>query len=306
MMWLRSARRALLFATQNAWRNGWLSLATILIFILTLFSVHTLFALRLISAGAVERVEDSIDVSVYFKAATPEKTIVGLRDYLLTLSQVEGVDAVHAEDALARFRERHANDTELLSALTAVDGNPFGGELIIRARTTEDFPFILEALNHPTFSAAIKEKDFSDHQRLIERLQRIADMVRKIALVFTMLFSLIATLIVFNTVRVAIYTHREEIAIMKLVGAGNTFVRAPFVLEALCFTGIATAISAAITLPLLGVVEAPLDRFIGGDGVNLVGNYLAHGWLYLVLPGVILGVVSIASSLMAMRKYLRV
>ena len=251
---MKSARtilRAFKFALQNFWRNIWLSLATILVFVLTLTMINMLVVVHVLTQAAVSQVEDRIDVSVYFKRGTTETTILGAREYLINLSQVRSAEYISSEEAYARFTERHRSDASIIGALNTIESNPFGGSLVIQARNPEDFAFILEALNNPQFGDAIEKKDFDDHERIITRIQLVTQRIQWFALGVGAVFLLIAALIVFNAIRIAIYTHREEIGIMKLVGASNGFIRLPFVLEALLFSIISTLIMMVALLPVL-------------------------------------------------------
>lgn len=302
----RTISRTATFALQNFWRNIWLSLATILVFVLTLFIVNVLIGLRVLAQTAVASVEERIDVSVYFRQDTPEATIRMAQDYLQGLSQVASVDYVSAQDAYQRFSQRFRSDASILSALETVDTNPFGGSLVIRATAPDQFPFILEALNNPTFESAIQKKDFDDHERIIARIRTLTSRVQTFALVVGALFVLIAVLIVFNAIRVAIYTHREEIGIMKLVGANNSFIRVPFVLEAVLFSLIATAVTAAVLIPILRMTEPSLSAFFDGQRVGLMAYYIEH-WI-VIFGGqfLALAILSVLSATVAMTRYLKV
>lgn len=303
---MRTLHRTTKFALQNFWRNIWLSIATVLVFVLTLLTINVLLSLNVLTQAAIASVEDQIDVSVYFTQDTSDELIFAAQDYLTGLSQVEGVEYISSEQALQRFSERHRNDSDILAALDTVEANPFGGSLIVSARSPEDFPFILEALNNPTFGNAIESRDFSDHERVIERIQDITTRVRWFALVLAGIFALIAALIVLNSIRVSIYTHREEIGIMKLVGASNSFVRLPFILEGMLFSLLATLLTAAIVLPIASTLEPQLARFFERDTIGLFSYYMQH-W-YWVFGGqfLALAVLSTLSSTLAMNRYLRV
>jgi cell division transport system permease protein len=302
----RTIHRTAKFAIQNFWRNIWLSIATILVFLLTLTMVNVLITLNVLTQTAVDSVEDRIDVSIYFKQGTPEKTILEAQDYLLGLSQVAGVDYVSSENAYTRFSDRHRNDSSILDALETVETNPFGGSLIIRAEDPEDFDFILEALNNPTFGEEIQRQDFDDHERIIERINGLTYRIRALAMVVGGIFVIIAILIVFNSIRVAIYTHREEIGIMKLVGASNSFIRMPFILEAVFFSFIATAVMAGVLVPLSQVVEPQLNAFFDGKQVGLLAYYMTNWWIIFGAQFGALVLLSVLSAMVAMSRYLKV
>jgi cell division transport system permease protein len=305
MKTVRTIHRTTKFAFQNFWRNIWLTFATVLVFALTLVTINILIGLNQIAQTAIESVEDQIDVSVYFEQGTTEGIIFGAQEYLFSLSQVENVEYVSADDAYIRFLDRHKNNPDILQALDTVELNPFGGSLVVTATSPEHFDFILEALNNPTFGDSIKQKDFTDHKRVIERIENFTDRAMIFMYFLAGIFALIAILIVLNSIRVSIYTHREEIGIMKLVGANNSFVRLPFIIEAILMSLIATAITAAIVLPALQVIEPSLSTFFDGGEVGLYAYYTTN-WL-MIFGGQFAGlsILAMIASALALSRYLR-
>jgi len=283
-----------------------LSIATILVFVLTLTMINLLIVVHVLTQTAVQQVEDRIDVSVYFKRGTSEPTILEAREYLLGLSQVRSAQYVSSEEAYTRFTQRHRNDSSIINALSTIESNPFGGSLVIQARAPEDFEFILEALNNPQFGDAIEQKDFEDHERIIARIRSVTDRVQWFALGVGAVFLVIAVLIVFNAIRIAIYTHREEIGIMKLVGASNSFIRLPFLLESLIFSLVSTLIMAAILLPALQVLDPQLSAFFGTASIGLTEYVFSNGFLVFGGQFIVLAALSVLSASVAMSRYLHV
>ncbi|KKW33192.1 MAG: Efflux ABC transporter, permease protein [Candidatus Uhrbacteria bacterium GW2011_GWA2_53_10] len=303
---LTSTYRVLKFAGQNIWRNFWLSLITVSMLVLTLFSINLLLILNLVTDRATEFIEQRIEVSVYFKAGTPQARATGAAGYLRGLSQVRDVEVVTPEEALQRFRVRHATDEAILRSLEEIGRNPFGPALIVRARTAADFSFVLDALDNPQFKNDIREKDFTNYEQIIQRIRQTTDRVRWFGLGISLIFLVIATMIIFNTVRIGIFIHREEIGIMKLVGATDWFVRMPFILEAIIYSLAATAIVAAVILPAIAGLEPKINAFFDGASVGIVEYFRKEGLLLFTIQFLALALLNIVSTRMAMRKYLRV
>ncbi|TAL20327.1 ABC transporter permease [Patescibacteria group bacterium] len=299
-----SIARIIKFAAKDFWRNIWLSLVTTSILALALVSVNVLLVFNVLARQAVAAVEDRIDISVYFKENTSDEVVKTVRSYLLTLSSVKSVEATNREEALEKLRVRHANNPVIASSLATIGENPLGPSLSVKARTPEDYPAVLRALENPAFSSSIVEKNYDDHKLVIERIQRISSGVERAAIALSVVFLIIAVLIVFNSIRVAIYTHREEIGIMKLVGASNSFVRLPFVVEGVFFSVFALLLAAAVVLPAVRFATPSISSYFESQSVDLFGYYQTNA---LFIFGVeLIGVVllTITASAVAVGKYL--
>lgn len=299
--------RVIRFAVQNVLRNFWLSLITVSMMTFTLLSVNVVLALGLVADKAIAYVEDKVEVSVYFKAEVPLARVTDAAAFVRGLEQVRDVGVITADEALERFKARHADDPTIIASLGEIDRNPFGPTLVIKAHDPGDFPFVMDALEHPQFAADVREKDFNDYQGVIDSIRATTDRVKAFGAGLAGVFLAIALLIVFNTVRLGLVIHREEIGIMKLVGATSAFVRAPFLVEALLLSLVSVLITAALVLPAAAVVDPSLGAFFDGAAtVDLLGHYRREGLAIFAVQGACLALVSMLATGFAMRKYLRV
>lgn len=303
---MRSFFRVIRFALQGTFRNFWLSFVTTSVFLLTLLTVNSLIALNVMADGAIASLEDRVRIDVYFTSNTSEDMLKSARGYLLGLTEIKTVDVVPEDEALAAFKEKHQDDPLVLAALDEVGGNPIGDALRISAHDAEDFPFIIEALNSPEYSPYIKDSNFSDSTVAIEKLSAFTERVRFGGYALAAFFAFISILIVLNTIRVALYVHREEIGIMKLVGATDWFVRGPFLIEVIFFALGATAVMAGITYATLAALEPHLITFFTGVDVALVDYFVAHGLVIFGGEFVALMLLGMGTTWFAMRRYLRV
>ncbi|MFH1315867.1 MAG: permease-like cell division protein FtsX [Candidatus Uhrbacteria bacterium] len=274
--------------------------------VLTLLTVNVLMVLNVVTSTAIDTVENKIDVSVYFKQDTSDDIIQGAQGYLRGLDQVVDAQLITADQALERFQERHVNEVDILRSLEEVSGNPFGSSLVVKARSSKDFDFILESLENPQYRDYIEKKEFDDYGEIISNINNITDKVRWFGYMLSGIFMLIAILIVFNTVRVAIFIHREEISIMRLVGASSTFIRSPFLVEAVLFSLLGTLITIIITYPVLGILEPRFDAFFGTTSTGLLDYYNANMLIIFGAQFVGIALVNILASSIAMRKYLKI
>lgn len=298
--------RVIRFALQSFWRNIWLSVITITILVLTLFIFNALFIINIVGSTAVKAVEEKIDVSVSFVPGADVDTVAAARGYLMSLPQVKDARLLTAEEVLADFTAKNVNKPEVLASLEEVGGNPFGSQVIITAHDPSDFPFILEALQNPAYSSAIEEKDFQSHETIIGAINQTIDRARLVGFGIGIFFTLIAILIVVNTIRVAIYTHREEIGIMRLVGASGTLIRAPFLVEAIFYAVVALLIVAVALIPLLGVLEPALDAFFVNTPTGLVTAYTQNALMIFGAQFIGLCLLNVISTSFALRRYLHV
>lgn len=306
MSFLRAIVRVKKFAIQNILRNIWLSFVTLSIFLLTLLTVNLVMLVNVVTDATLNDIESRVDVTVYFEPETSEELVKNAQGYAQSLTQVRETEYISAEDALTRFKDRHGNDQLVLRSLEEVGDNPFGPALIISAQSPEDFPFILEAMETPEFSPFIKETLDDNRQQAIENIRMVSERIRLAGLILAGFFGLIAVSIVFNTIRVAIYVHRDEISIMKLVGANDWFVRGPFLMESFYYSVIATGLVISFTLVTIKTVEPKIASFFVSGNLDLFGYFVQNGWMIFGLQFLGIAVLSLATTLIAMRRYLRV
>lgn len=293
------------FALQDMWRNMSLSLMTVLILALMLLSVNTLLVIRVLTEEATAKVKDQIDVSVYFDRDANDKNIEEVKTYVRSFPEVTSLSYYSREQVLKQFREEHKDNPEIIASLDELGDNPLGPTLVIKTREPSDYQKVIAALNVPEYEHIIEAKTFADTEKAIDRIHTITTQVERFSLLLTGFFALIAFLIIFNTIRVAIYTQRTEISIKKLVGATNWFVRGPYVIESFIFS----AASVLATYALMLLASRFLDRYIAivfGETGFLTTYFETH--IVLLVGGQFLAVLilTIFSSSLAMRKYLRV
>lgn len=303
---LISGFRVSKFAFQNFWRNFWLSLITVSMLVLTLITINILVVLNVVTDKAIGLVEDRIEVSVYFEEHTEDTTVSRAVTYMRALEGVRDVETVSADEAYQSFVLRHADDAEIMNSLEELGDNPFGPMIVVKTESADDFEMIIDALNNPEFSDDIREKDFSDYQEIVARIQSTTDQIRWVGVALSAIFLFIAILIIYNTVRIGIFIHREEIGIMRLVGASNWFIRAPFYLEMIFLCVVAVALAALAVWPMVTFVEPRLVAYFATEHVGVIEYFRVNGWMIFGVELGILVLVTLFSTAGAMRKYLRV
>ena len=298
--------RAIKFTFQNILRNFWLSFITLTIFILTLVTVNAVLFVNVVAQEVLESVEERVEVTIYFQPEATEDLVKSAQGYLRGFGQVRDVQFVSAQDALDSFKERHGADEIVLASLEEIGSNPFGNALVVSTNSTDDFEFILDAIETPEYASYIKEKDFTDYEVIIERIDSLSSRVRLAGFALAALFAFIAVLIIFNTIRVAIYVHRDEIGIMKLVGANDWFVRAPFLLEAALYSLGAAVLMAIMMFLFLHFSQDWLIGYFGDSHADVNAYFVDNGPVIFLTEFGVLAVLSLLTTAYAMRRYLRV
>lgn len=292
-------------------RNGFVSFASILVMTVTLFTVGTTVFAGVILNSSLQELRDKADVNVYFVQHAPEDKVLELKTSLQQLPEVAQVEYISEDQALANFREQHQNDQLTLQALDELGTNPLGAVLNVRAKDISQYDAIAQFLEQQqalsTGDAAIIDKvNYFDaqHRAALDRLQNISASGQRLGLIIIILLILTTVAISFNTLRLAIYTSREEIGVMRLVGAGQFYIRAPFIVEGIIYGLIAGVTTLLLFYPLTYWLGKATANFFGG--VNVFSYYISHFFFFFALiigTGVVLGAVA---SFLAVRRYLKI
>jgi cell division transport system permease protein len=297
--------RIIKFALQDLGRNISLSFMTIFILTLMLLSVNTLWSLDVLTRQAVEAVKKEIDVSLYFVPETTDKNISDIRAYINTFPEVTDLKLQSREEVLQSFQEKHKSQPEVIDALTELGDNPFGPTMIIKTKEPQDYKKIIAALNAPEYEKLIEAKSFDNHEEAITKLQNITNRIEKIGFGLAVLFAAISFLIIFNTIRVAIYTQRVEISIKRLVGASNWFIRGPYIVESVIFTVLSVGATIAVIFGALQWID-PYLAVILPNGFSLTNYYYSLIFPLFGIQAAAVLLLTIISSSLAMRKQLKV
>lgn len=305
----RDFKRVSRYGLIGFFRNGFVSLSAILIMTITLFVIASLMiggaALQATLVGLTEKV----DVNVYFLTTAREDKILDLKKSIEALPEVVVVEYVSRDAAIERFRERHRNDQLTLQALDELGDNPLGASLAIRAKETSQYESIAKFLEASPASAGVGDErivervNFAQNKTAIDRLSEIIKTARTLGLAVALFLGLASVLIAFNTIRLAIYTSRDEIGVMKLVGADHWYVRGPFMVAGV-FYGLAAGF-------LVLLILYPLSLYLADSSRAFFGNFDTFSYFTSNFPLLLLGTVGVGvllgatSSFLAVHRYLR-
>lgn len=310
MMWTHT-KRVIQAGFFNFWRNGTVTLSSILVMCIALFFIGAVVFVGALLTSALEQVREKVDVRVYFVTDAPEADVLAIQKMLEALPEVAQVEYISEDKALADFKAKHATEQSILEALAELDDNPLGATLNIRTKELSQYQSITTLLKDKNFlnttkSSSIEsiDADTNSAKKLaIERLTAIIATTQQVGFVVTIILVMMAILIVFNTIRLVIYMSRDEISVMKLVGASNAYVRGPFLITGAMY-GI---ISGLIVLGLFAPITYGLIQFSTAFGIiNLFGYYISNfGQLFLLIVGSG-AVIGGLSSYLAVKRYLKV
>lgn len=282
-------------------RNGWLSAATVLIMTLMLFVLGNLVFIGALGQTVLESFESKIDISMYFVPDADEQAILDVKKDVEKNPQVARVDYVSKERALEFFQDQHRDNEMITSALAELDGNPLVASLNIAAHDPSQFAAISQFLAGQDYPI-VEKINYFENQTVIDRLGSAMRTIRAAGVITAVFFAFIAVLVAFNTLRMAIYTMREEIAIMRLVGATAWFVRGPFLFSGVLY-GLAAALMALLAFfPVLWFVSPYVAAYVPEfNPFNYFLSHIVSVSLLLASAGVLMGSFS---SAIAIRRYL--
>ncbi|MFA6194678.1 MAG: permease-like cell division protein FtsX [Patescibacteria group bacterium] len=300
-----SLYRIIKFSFQDIVRNIWLTIVTITILLIALFSINTLLTVRLISDNAVGVIREKIDISLYLKPDTIESEIIALKNKIAASPKVKEVVYTSKQSAIDAFRSKYENDPTVLAALKELGRNPLSPSLTVVPKNFEESNLVINDLKMLD-NSIIESRDFSDNTAILNKISDITKRVNEVGLGIILIFVLTSLLVVYNAIRVAIYTHRQEIEIMRLVGASNFFIYMPYMFSALVYSLVSVLIVISIFYPFLTLLQPYLEAFFMGYNVNILSYFVEN---FLVIFGaqfLAILFINIVASLFAVRKYAKV
>lgn len=306
MFWIHT-RRIIKSGYKNFIRSGFTTVASTLVMTITLMVVTGLLLLQATLTTSLNNIKDKVDVTVYFVTGAAEKTIFEIQDDLEKLPEVASVEYTSQTQALEIFREKHADDYLTIQALDELNENPLGASLNIKAKDPSQYESIIKYFDSNTALSrqaedAIYKKDYHQNKVVIDKLTSIIRGARKLGLLITSILIIISLIITLNTIRLIIYMSREEISVMKLVGATTRYIRGPFMVSGILVGCFSAVISILIFWPVCAWMGNNMTEFLG---VNLYNYYKANFFQLFainIVSGILLGVLS---SLIAIRRYLK-
>ncbi len=300
-------RRIIKSGFVNFKRSSFVSLSSVLVMTITLSVVTMIIFSQAVLNFALASIEDKVDVTVFMTVGASEAEVLVLKKSIEELPAVESVTYVSAEQALENFKIKHANDFLTLQALDELDGNPLGATLNVQALDTADYEAIATFLENKDALGSgdkviIDKVNYSQNKLVIDRLISITEGARRLGIAITIILMIISLIITFNTIRLVIYISRDEISVMRVVGAENHYIRGPFLVEGMLYGLISSVITMILFYPMTLWAGANMTDFLG---LNLHTYYIANFFQLFVITAVFGMILGSISSYSAVRTYLK-
>lgn len=303
----------------NFWRNGFLSFAAIIVITLSLSAFGGIIFASAFGHALIDQVKNKVDINVYMTLTAQESDILALQQTINKLPEVASTTYISAAIALANFQAKWQGNNLIIQGLQEIGTNPLPAVINIQAKDPSQYAGIADFLNSNQALTKggvdiIDTVNYNENKLVIDRLTEIISAVNRVGSVIAIIFILLAAIIVFNTIRIIIYSSKEEIGVMKLVGASNTYVRGPYVVSGMMY-GIVSGLITLILLALFAYYsDIAIARIAGIQGVNdfsvlvnILSTYFIQNFsqIFCIImgSGIVLGAIS---SYIAVRKYLRV
>jgi cell division transport system permease protein len=276
--------------------------------LVTLLVIGSLLLGSAVLNASLSDLREKVDLNVYFLPDADEADILTLKQTIENLSEVERVTYVSREQALAEFTVRHENDQINLQALEELDENPFGAVLNVKTKEPSQYQGIAEFLQgNNTLSGdgvtIVDKVNYFQNKTVIDKLTNIINSSKRLGFILVIVLVSISILITYNTIRLVIYVSREEISVMRLVGASNFYIRGPFIITGIMYGLISSILALVIFYPVLFWLGRFTQEFF--IGFNIFSYYLSNFTkisLIIIGSGIFIGAVS---SFLAVRKYLK-
>ena len=260
-------------------------------------------------ADSVAELSKKVDMSIYLRTGTTEQQAKPVIHALRQLSNVEDVTFISSEQARAQNAQNNKTDQDVLEAISQAT-NKLPAVIRINLKnindTTQLDGFVKENKELKPIISPNRAPSFAGSRRnAIENIGRWANFAQRAGLAASILFVVISSLIVFNTIRMAIFNRKDEIEMMKLIGAEKSFIRGPFLVEAVVYGCIAAVLAATIGVSLFVAASGKLQSYgiATANTTNTLTMYLGVVLLVMIGLGALIGVIS---SALATRRYLKI
>jgi cell division transport system permease protein len=299
-------RRVVKEALNDFFRNGLLTTTTTLIMTLALLCVGIFMVMFLSTNQAIADLKDKIDIVVNFKDSASEAIIQQMKTELMARPTIKSVKYISKEDALNEFKSRDSVKVEVRDIVSSED-NPLPRGLQIQATELSEYDYVSALTENGIYKPYVDSSSHDDNKDLINNINESTKFVERLGLGLSAFFILVASLVVFNTVRLAVHFRSKEIEIMRLVGASETYIKTPFLIEGFLYGLFATVISSGLIFISIFALEEVVKSSVVERYVNMISPvyYREVGFITLVMF-MVATVIGLGASWLSIRKNVKI
>lgn len=292
----------------NFGRNIWLAIAAIAMMAITLTILLFAFVANATFNHTIDEITSRIDVSVYLKDTVTEEQRTRLISQIRDIDNVQSVEYISKEQALKTYIQQNTDNPELLAAISETS-NPLPASLNIKPKEPNNLDSIKRFLDRPEIAALQSDPTSysGDRKAAIDKITNATRFFQQAGLTGIIVFIVISVLIIFNTIRMAIFNRRDELVIMRLLGATPGYIRGPFVVETMLYGAVAALISLIVCGSLFAVASKTLEASsLGLLDIGYSGEFFTSNlWKILTIQIAVGIIIGAASSAIATRRYLK-
>lgn len=298
------AKRVAISAFQDLSRNIWLNMTTIIIIVVSLFMISAMLAIDTVGSHIIKMLQEKIDISIQIKDDAEENKIFELKKDLEEREEIKSIEYVSKDQALINFKEKHQDNEYINQSLEELGDNPLFAVLNIKANALEQYKIIDEYINNnENYKDIITKVNFKENERAIENFSNILKTVKDGIFALAILFIFVSISVSFSTIRLAMYAHKKEIEIMRLIGASNWYIRMPFIIEGAIFGVVGCALTIVSIFPVIMYISPKISQFLPGFSLY---DYFASNFFNLTVLILVVGMgLGMVGSFIAIRRYLK-
>jgi cell division transport system permease protein len=290
----------------NFFRNAWLGIAAIAVMVVTLTIVLFSILTNATFNNTIGQIREKIDVSVYLIDDIPEAQREKLLDDLRALPNAAEVDYLSKDEVL----EQQKSDTpDLPNAVEQLGSNPLPATIHVKPKDLNKIQEIKDFLSKPEIAVLQSdEPSYSgDRKEAIDKITHATNTLQRAGVAGILIFAFISMLIIFNTIQMAIFNRRDELTIMRLLGASTWYIRGPFVVETIFYGVVSALLSTLFIHGMFVAASSALEASsLGLLDIKYSSEYFYdHFWAFLTMQlmvGILIGAVS---SIVATQRYLK-
>lgn len=309
---LRERVRIVKYGTKGFGRNIWLSTAATVVMAITLIILFVTIVASVILTNTAEMMKDKIDITIYFRPNTSAENLEKLTEEIKKDPNIKSVETSTSEEEYKKFLEENADSDEVLDILdeemTKLMIGKMQSTMRIKVYNVDDLTSVKSIVEDgelfQTYTDKEKAPTYDVNRAEIATITSWARIARTSGIILAAVFLVISILIIFSTIRMAIFSRREEIYMMKLVGADKSFIRGPFLVEAeICgvIAGIVAATASYFGFKFLAPKLAGYGIDVSSISDILESNKLIIVFLIFIVAGALIGRIS---ARLAVSKYL--